>query len=68
MYWEVFYNGIFRVLFTIIPTAWKNAKMVLIFKKGDKKNLNSYRQICLLSNSYKVLTKVLTKKTREDTR
>ena len=44
-----------------IPTAWKNAKMVITFKKGNKKDLKNYRPICLLSNIYKVLTKVLMK-------
>ena len=45
-----------------IPTAWKNAKMMLIFKNGNKKDLKNYRPICLLLNIYKVLTKVLTKR------
>ena len=45
-----------------IPTAWKNAKMVIIFKKGYRKELNNYKQICLLSNLYNVPTKVLTKR------
>ena len=39
-------------------TAWKNAKIVIIFKKGKKKDITSYRLKCLLSNRYKVLTKV----------
>ena len=45
-----------------IPTAWKNAKMVMIFEKGNKKDIKNYRPICLLSNIYKVLTKVLMKR------
>ena len=30
-----------------IPTAWRNAKMVIIFKKGNEKDFNNYRPICL---------------------
>ena len=36
--------------------------MAIIFKKGNRKDLKDYRPICLLSNIYKVLTKVLTKR------
>ena len=36
--------------------------MVIIFKKGNKKYLKNYRSICLVSNIYKVLTVVLTKR------
>ena len=41
-----------------IPTVWKNAKMTIIFKKGNKKYLKNCRLICLQSNIYKVLSKV----------
>ena len=40
-----------------IPTAWKNAKVVIIFRNGNKNDLKSYRPIYLLSNIYKILTK-----------
>ena len=43
-----------------IPTAWKTAKMVII--EGNKNDLKNFRPICILSNIYKVLTKVLMKR------
>ena len=45
-----------------MPTAWKTAKMVIIFKKGNKKDLKNYRPICLLSNTYKALVNILTRR------
>ena len=45
-----------------IPTAWKNAEMVIIFKNGNKEDLRNYRPICVLSNIYKELTKALTER------
>ena len=34
--------------------------MVIFFKKGNRKDIKNYRQICLLSNMYKLLTKIIT--------
>ena len=31
-----------------IPNAWKNAKMLITFKNGNKKDLNKYRPMCVL--------------------
>ena len=39
-----------------IPKTWK----VIFFKKGNRKDIKNYRPICLLSNMYKLFTKIIT--------
>ena len=36
--------------------------MVVIVKTGNMKDIKNYRPMCLLSNVYKIFTKVLTKR------
>ena len=36
-----------------IPTAWKNAKMMMIFKMGNRKDFKNYRPMSILLNIYK---------------
>ena len=43
-----------------IPKTWKEANMVIFFKKWNRKDINNYRPICLLSNIYKLFTKIIT--------
>ena len=45
-----------------IPTSWKNAKVIILYKKGDQEDLQNYRPISLLSIIYKLLTKIITKR------
>jgi hypothetical protein len=41
----------------VIPSDWKKANVVPIFKKGDKHNIKNYRPVSLLSIAGKVLEK-----------
>ena len=43
-----------------IPKTWKEANMVIFFKKGNRKDIKNYRPICLLSKMYKLFTKIIT--------
>ena len=43
-----------------IPKTWKEANMVIFFKKGNRKDIKNYRPICLLSNMYKLFTTIIT--------
>lgn len=42
-----------------IPKAWKNANVILLYKKGENTKLDNYRPISLLSHIYKLLTKII---------
>ena len=42
-----------------IPDSWHEAKILILFKKGDPKDIKNYRPINLLSHSYKNFTKSL---------
>lgn len=43
-----------------IPQQWKEANMIILHKKGNKKDFKNYRLISLLSNIYKLFTKIIT--------
>ncbi|CAI5441711.1 unnamed protein product [Caenorhabditis angaria] len=47
-----------------IPQAWKNSKTILIFKKGDRENLENYRPITILPVLYKLFTKCILRRIR----
>ena len=42
-----------------IPDCWHETKIVILFKKGDLKDIKNYRPISLLSHSYKIFTRLL---------
>ena len=44
---------------TRIPKDWKEAKIIILFKKGDKSEVKNYRPISLLSHQYKIFIRVI---------
>ncbi|GFO00543.1 endonuclease-reverse transcriptase [Plakobranchus ocellatus] len=45
-----------------IPACWEEAKIIIIYKKGDPGDIKNYRPIRLLSHSYKLFTRLLQKR------
>lgn len=51
------YNEILRT--HKIPESWKEAKVIILFKKGSRKEIKNYRPISLLAHTYKLFTRLL---------
>ena len=45
-----------------IPAEWKEAKMIILHKRGDMRDIKNYRPISLLSHMYKLFTQTLQKR------
>ena len=42
-----------------MPEQWNDAEIILLHKKGDKKNLDNYRPLSLTSDVKKIFMKIL---------
>ena len=42
-----------------LPEEWKESIIVLMYKKGDKKDCGNYRGISLLPTTYRILFNIL---------
>ena len=58
--WKILANKFSRYLQEQrIPSDWKQSRTVLLYKKNDKRDLKNYRPICLLSQMYKLFTRII---------
>ncbi len=48
-----------------VPQSWKDAIIMILFKKGDKTNCNNYRGISLMSHMGKILAKIIAKRLQD---
>lgn len=46
----------------IIPHKWLESNIILLYKKGDKYDIANYRPISLMSNLYKIFSKIILKR------
>ena len=46
----------------IIPHQWLESNIILLYKKGDKYDIGNYRPISLMSNLYKIFSKIILKR------
>ena len=46
----------------VFPDIWKIAKVIPVFKKGDRSNVDNYRPISLLSCFEKILERLMCKR------
>jgi hypothetical protein len=44
------------------PNEWRNAVVIAIFKKGDRRDPKNYRGISIHNNCYKVYSKIFNMK------
>ena len=42
-----------------IPETWREAKMIILHKKGERRDIKNYRPVSLLSHTYKLFTRAI---------
>ena len=59
--WIILLTTLFNLIFTnaIYPLSWSNAKLFMLFKRGDRKDPNNYRGISIINSIAKFFDMVL---------
>ncbi|BES98510.1 Reverse transcriptase (RNA-dependent DNA polymerase) [Nesidiocoris tenuis] len=60
-WWKSYIVELFNSILqsSTIPTEWAEIKTILLFKKGDERDLNNYRGISLINTTLKIFTQIL---------
>ena len=48
-----------------IPETWGEAKMIILHKKGERRDIKNYRPVSLLSHTYKLFTRAIQNRMEE---
>ena len=62
--WILLITALFNLIFTsaTYPVTWTKAKLVMLFKRGDRKDPNNYRGISILNSIAKLYDMILCKR------
>ena len=57
MSWDLLKGGL-----EVIEKSLKSGLVIPLFKKGNRNNVNNYREVCLLAMGSRILARIMTSK------